>query len=428
MTADHQQIPRQGPARAPTVAIVGESNVGKSSLFNRLLGRNRALVSKRWETTRDFLTGYSSENTGSWRFLDTPAGPVESVIQVVGGADLVLLVTDALRGCTPGDLDWARRLRRAGTPVLLVANKTESRPAIDSLPEFQRLALGDPVAVSAAHSAGIPGLREAIGRRLQEARKGELPGTSWLNIALVGRPNVGKSSLGNRLLGEHRSRVAEVPGTTRDRVEGWCSVSGRWFRILDTAGDARRTRDPLVYQAAGRTRTALEECDVAVLVLDVNEPVRGVERDLLGSIHGVGKPALIAGNKLDLLATGRREFLSSCREAFSFAGEPPVLLLSALTGQGCRRVLSTALRLARISDRRISTHKLHEFLRQLEGEFPKTRHRLRHAVQVGTRPPHFLVFHSSSRVPSNYKSFLKNRIRRHFHLEAVPVRVQIRRR
>ena len=184
------EIPRQGPDRAPTVAIVGDPNVGKSSLFNRLVGRNRALVSRDPGTTRDLLTGYRRATGGSLRFLDTPSDLEEPVAAVVSGVDLVLLVTDAVRGCTPGDQQWAVRLRKAGIPVILVANKAESRDAIGSLPEFHKLASGDPMAVSAAHGSGIPRLLETIRRRLRERPEPTRGSPGWLVIGLVGRPNV----------------------------------------------------------------------------------------------------------------------------------------------------------------------------------------------------------------------------------------------
>jgi GTP-binding protein len=221
--------------------------------------------------------------------------------------------------------------------------------------------------------------------------------------------------------------VEATPGTTRDVVEGWKQVGDRWFQILDTAGRERKFRDPLLQMAAQQTRWRLRECDVAALVLEVDRPVSQADRVYMRKIHDLGKPVVIVGNKTDRMVGSSRALVREWREAFAHGGKPPILLISALKGRGCDRLLPTAVRLARASGRRISTGGLHRFLDEIRRDSDTGRRVVRHAVQVGIRPPHFLFLHTSAQVPAGYHAFLRNRLRSRFKLEEVPVRVKIRR-
>jgi GTP-binding protein len=339
----------------------------------------------------------------------------------------ILLVTDARQGCTPEDRSWAVRLRRGGGAFLVVVNKTEGEDAVASLHEFHGLAPAEPIAVSAGQGTGFQELFDALSGYLERGVADPGEGDAFLTLALVGRPNAGKSTLSNRLLGRPRSMVEATPGTTRDVVEGWKQVGDRWFQILDTAGRERKFRDPLLQMAAQQTRWRLRECDVAALVLEVDRPVSQADRVYMRKIHDLGKPVVIVGNKTDRMVGSSRALVREWREAFAHGGKPPILLISALKGRGCDRLLPTAVRLARASGRRISTGGLHRFLDEIRRDSDTGRRVVRHAVQVGIRPPHFLFLHTSAQVPAGYHAFLRNRLRSRFKLEEVPVRVKIRR-
>ncbi|MEE8184429.1 MAG: ribosome biogenesis GTPase Der [Acidobacteriota bacterium] len=423
-------IPVKGPESSgeiPTIVIVGGENVGKSSLFNRLLSESRSLVSPRPGTTHDLLTGIRDEEGGSFKYVDTPASDSQLLQDMIGEASLNLLVTDAGQGCTPNDRRWADRVRRSGRPVLLVVNKVDLSKGDATGAEFFQLGLGDPVPVSITQGKGLELLRQKIINRIEPARAGKPLPAPFLTLALAGRSNVGKSTLINRLLGHPRAAVEETPGTTRDVVEGWKHRGGRWYQILDTAGRERKPQDPLLQMVAARTQWRLRECDVVALMLDVGGIIGRADRTFFARIHDMGKPVILVGNKTDLVKGPYRNLLREWRELFSLGGSPPILLISARTGKGCERILPRASRLFRLSSQRATTGRLHRFLREIKQGPDHPRPLIRHAVQVGVRPPEFLFFHSASRVPAEYRTFLKNRLRRDLNLESVPIRVRLRR-
>lgn len=419
--------PEAGARQIPTVVLVGAANAGKSSLFNRLIGENRAMVTATPGTTRDLLAGRRRGRAGEVRFVDTPMAGGRLLDDLVARADLVLLVTDGRQGCTPADRAWAARLRRRGRRFLVVVNKAEGAAAESARNEFFSIAPAEPIAVSATQGSGIEVLRAALAPFLdREAAAAEDCG-AFLTLALVGRPNAGKSTLSNLLLGQPRSAVEETPGTTRDVVEGWTRAGDRWYQILDTAGRERKFRDPLLQLAARQTQWRLRECDVAALVVDTGQKVGQADRIYLRKIHDLGKPVIIVGNKVDRLTGPAGGLVREWRSRFAHGGKPPIVLVSALTGRGCDRLFPTARRLARCSARRIPTRSLHRFLEEIRLESDTGRRVVRHAIQVGIRPPHFLFLHASSQIPAGYRAFLRNRLQRRFGLESVPVRVQIRR-
>ncbi|MBI4161130.1 MAG: 50S ribosome-binding GTPase [Acidobacteria bacterium] len=420
--------PEADPAAVPIVVLLGGAGTGKSALFNCLLGEPRSLVSEGPGTTRDLLAGTWRGTGRSIRFIDTPPTDHPGVEGIAAAAALVLLVTDARRGCTPADRDWAARVHRSGRPLLVVVNKAEGIDPGLATADFHGLVpAAFPIPVSAAQGSGIARLRDEILGRLAVGSIAPEASTPILTLAFVGRANTGKSTLSNRILGQDRSAVAENPGTTRDVVEGWRPFQDGWVQVLDTPGRGRRGTDAVLKTASRRTMCRLRECDVAALVLDATRPVGREDRNYLQVVHDRGRPVLVLANKMDRFLGDPRLLVQGCREKLALRGKPPILLVSALSGRGVDRILSTALRLARLNCRRVPARSLHRFLEEVRGQRGGDRRIVRHAVQVGIRPPRFLFLYTAARIPEGFAAFLENRLRRRFQLEEVPLRVHFRR-
>ncbi|MGI9952866.1 ribosome biogenesis GTPase Der [Moorellaceae bacterium AZ2] len=431
--------------RKPVVAIVGRPNVGKSTLFNRLVGGRVAIVENVPGVTRDRLyrdtdwRGYEFTLVDTGGITDNPEG-LESEVrrqaeQALAEAAVILFLVDARQGLTSDDFIIADILRRAERPVILVANKVEDFRDPSPLQEFYRLGLGDPFPISAAHGFNVGDLLDKVVELLPfRAGEEKKQGT---RVAIVGRPNVGKSSLVNRLLGQERVIVSDTPGTTRDAVDTYFELAGREYILIDTAGIRRRSRivESTELYSVQRAFRAIDRADVVLLVLDATEGVTAQDKKIGGYGHERGKAAIIVVNKWDLVAKDSMTFEAyrrAVRQELSFMDYAPVLFVSALTGQRVRQLLPAVDEAADQARRRISTGLLNSVVREsvlltppptIKGHPVK----IYYATQVDIQPPAFVFFASDPEaIHFSYRRYLENQLRQAFGFQGTPLKLIFR--
>ena len=419
----------------PTVALVGRQNVGKSTLANRLLGRREAIAHETPGVTRDRVELEATWRGRTFRIVDT-GGYVHAArgidVEVArqaeratAQADLILLVVDGQTGPVEEDASLARRLRSVAVPVLVAVNKIDTeREETDSL-QFHRLGLGDPVPVSALHGRGSGDLLDRI-VDLLPTRPGQPEAYREPRFALVGRPNVGKSSLFNRLVGEERSVVFEDAGTTRDAVDAVVQWPGGAVRFVDTAGFRRPAKvHGIEFFGFVRAERAIERADVAVLVLDASDGFTAEDKRVAARVMEAGRGVLIAANKWDLVEEKDRTFKLLGEELAPYA-RATVLRTSARTGLGVHSLPRALLQVHDAWARRAPTAAVNDALQAAVSERPPPgAGRYRYATQVAAGPPAFVIF--GGRAPdASYRRFLENRLRQAFDLDGVPIRLRFR--
>jgi GTP-binding protein len=445
---------------APRIAVVGRQNVGKSTLVNRLFGKRETIAHDDPGVTRDRVELEATWNGKRFGLVDTAgylhrARGVEALagqqsLRAIEEAQLVLLVVDVASGITEEDAQLARRLRRVTVPVLLVVNKADSRNEEADVPAFHSLGLGDPIAVSAQHGRGVgelldrvvdllpdapeaPGSEAAGGRPDERAPDGrwpdEGPPEEEPRFALVGRPNVGKSSLFNRLVGEERAVVFEEAGTTRDSVDALVEWPGAGrIRFVDTAGMRREIRvQGVEYYSFVRAAAAIDRADAVAVIFDASEGLTAEDEKIAFRVLEAGRALLLVANKWDLVEDKDRRFKQLTEDA-TMLGRATVIRTSAVHGQGVARIPKALLDLRGRWSERASTSRVNELLQEAQGANPSPRSSgtLHYAAQVGTRPPSF-VFFGGGRVPGpGYRRYLENRFREAFHLDGVPIRMRFR--
>jgi GTP-binding protein len=440
------------PSRLPVVVIAGRPNVGKSTLFNRLAGRRIALVADTPGVTRDSKDAEAQLRGRMVRLIDT-AGLEEAAPETLAGrmragsasavsqADLVLFVLDARAGVTPQDEHFAQWLRRQGKPVLLVANKAEGRTATSSILDSYALGLGDPVGVSAEHGEGVADLMSEIADRLppEPAEVDDGPEHDRpLKLAIVGRPNAGKSTLINRLLGEERMITGPEPGLTRDAVATILSDDqGRAIELVDTAGMRRRARveEPLEKMSVSSAIQALKMAEVVVLTLDAVLGLQDQDLQIARLIEREGRACIVALNKWDAVpdrnATSKA-IMERLEDSLAQMKGIPVVTLSALTGAGIDRLLPAIRQAHEVWNKRIPTGELNRwFEHALETHqaplVSGRRLKLRYVTQAKARPPTFVVFGTrAEQTPEDYTRYLVNSLRDTFKLPGTPIRLQLR--
>ncbi len=439
----------------PLVVIAGRPNVGKSTLLNRIVGERVAIVEERPGVTRDRVeveaewTGrrFRLVDTGGWLTggseLDRKVS-AQSLV-AVDEADVVLLVVDAVLGVTEDDAAVADVLRRRDVPVILVANKVDDAVHEAAIWDLLALGMGDPVPVSAQHGRGSGDLLDSVVAALPpipaEVEVDQEPNDvdpvpavdddRTVAVALVGRPNVGKSTLFNRLIGEERSVVHDMPGTTRDSVDTVVETPSGPIRFVDTAGMRRRSRidEDTEYFSMVRALRSIDAADVALLVVDSTEGVTHQDQRLAERIDAAGCPVVVLLNKWDLLDAERREeVLYQLGQRLHFLGDSPVLRISALTGRGVHRLLPALGVTLDQYHTRIPTRRVVEVLRAAQQAQPAPHGaRVLYATQGATDPPTFTLF-ANKELPASYLRYLERSLREAFDLGAVPVKLRVRRR
>jgi GTPase len=432
--------------RLPVVAVVGRPNVGKSSLVNRILGRREAIVQETPGVTRD-RRGFTAEWRGrSFELMDTgglepgasglEARVGEQAQIAIEAADVTLLVVDSAAGPSQDDHEVAELLRRAGKPVIVVANKVDSERDEPGSAIFYRLGLGDPQPVSALHGRGSGDLLDEVVKALPDIEAE--PDEPWAAMALVGRPNVGKSSILNRLLGQDRSLVDSKPGTTRDPIDDRLELAdGRELTIIDTAGLRRQThiKDEIEYYGFLRSRRTLERADAVVLVVDASEGVTGLDQRIAEGIVEAGRACVVVLNKWDLVTTeptDRDRVERSIKEALRFLPWATVLRTSATTGRGLDRILPAVTDAIASHRHRIDTSALNRLLRAAQEKTPPPRARgkvvrILYGVQASVGPPEVVAFTTGELEPA-YLRYLERELRAADSFEGSPIRIHQRRR
>jgi GTP-binding protein len=437
-----------------TVAIIGRPNVGKSTLFNRLAGRRLAIVHDTPGVTRDRQEVEARLGHLTFRLIDTAgfeSGPEGSLTQrmteqtrlAIAEAEVCLFVVDGREGVTAGDEIIAEALRRSGKPVILVANKCESRASDAGLGETYALGFGEPVAISAEHGVGLPDLLEALKPFVEKTEEEtsedeESPENRPLKLAIVGRPNVGKSSLFNRLLGEERALTGPEAGITRDAVTAPFEIAGRAVLIHDTAGMRKKARvagKTLEEMSVGSTLAAVKFAECVVVMIDATAPFEKQDLTIADLIAREGRAIVFAINKWDLV-TDKQGAIKRLREMLDqslpqVAGAP-LVAVSALTGEGLERLKSAVIEADTAWNSRVPTAQLNRFLGDaLERHPPPAVHgrrvRIRYMTQAKARPPSFALFGNQlDALPEAYIRYLQNGLREAFGLKGVPVRFMLR--
>jgi GTP-binding protein len=436
----------------PTVAIVGRPNVGKSTLFNRLVGKRLALVDDRPGVTRDRREGDASLLGLEFRVIDTAGFEDEDPHSLPGrmrtqteaavrDADAALFMIDAREGLTPLDEEIGRWLRAEATPVILVANKAEGRASETGIFEGFRLGLGDPIALSAEHGEGVAdlfqALRPLVEREGDEEDDAADPDDPTLKLAIVGRPNAGKSTLVNRLLGEERMITGPEAGITRDSISLQWEWNGRPVQLVDTAGLRKRAKvdDKLEKLSAADTRRAIDYAEVVVLLLDATRGLEAQDLRIASQVIEEGRGLVIALNKWDVAEHASSLFngvKAALDEGLAQLRDVPLLTVSAKTGKGSDTILKVAFDLRDAWSRRVPTGELNRWFESaIEANPPPApkgqRIKLRYITQVKTRPPTFVVFgNRTDELPESYRRYLVNALRRDVGLGPVPIRLDFR--
>jgi GTP-binding protein len=434
------------PIDLPLVAVVGRPNVGKSTLFNRIVGRREAIVEEKPGVTRDRKEVVAEWQAREFRLVDTggwmPGG--DSLDEKVSKqsekaileADVVLFVVDVTVGITEEDSRVAQILRRNGRPVLLVANKVDDTNRESAIWDLLGLGVGNPFPVSALHGRGTGDLLESLMLEFPPepevvVDENEAEADKIFSVSIVGRPNVGKSTLFNRLIGDERSVVHDMPGTTRDAVDTIVETEDGPIRFVDTAGMRRRSKvdESTEYYSLVRALQAIDRSDVALLVIDATVGVTAQDQRLAERIDAAGCPVVVLLNKWELLdADGRDDVGYQISQRLHFIGESPVLKISALSGKGVHRLLPALSGTIEDYHRRVPTRKVNQVLRAAQAAQPGPHGaRVLYATQGATDPPTFTLF-ANKEIPPSYLRYLERSLREAFDMGATPIKMRVRKR
>ena len=425
------------------MAIIGRQNVGKSTLLNRLAGRRLAITEDLPGTTRDRILAEVAYPGGRFSLVDTggliarpesgvEAGVNEQIDAAIADADVIIFLVDAKDGITAADYEIADRLRRTSKPLLLAANKADNEKMEAGVGDFYELGLGQPLPVSAYHGRGADVLLDRIAELLPPAAPPAETEAESVKIAIVGRANVGKSTLLNALLGQPRAVVDSRPGTTRDAIDTPLDFEGQNVVLIDTAGIRRRGRIErgIERYSVIRTLRAIERADITLLLIDGAEMVTAQDTHIAGLVAQAAKGIVILVNKWDLVKeVTRDEFETLIKNRLKFAPYASVLFISARLGQGLEKILPQAIKVQRERGKRIATPEVNSMLREalLEHQPPRKGSRqlkLFYATQADVKPPTFVFFVNDPRlVHFSYERFLENRLRAAFGFEGTPIRL-----
>lgn len=433
----------------PVVAIVGRPNVGKSTLFNRIVGGRVAIVEGEPGVTRDRLYQDAEWTGRSFALVDTGGLDFQESGEIIQGvrrqvelaireADVVLFVVDARAGLNPDDEEVASIIRRAERPAVLVANKVESFDHPDQIYDFYRLGLGNPIPVSAAQGLNTGDLLDRLVELLPPEEEDDYA-ADIIKIAVIGRPNVGKSSLVNSILGEERVIVSNIPGTTRDAIDTPFERDGKHYVIIDTAGMRRRSRidRPTEKYSVIRSLRAVDRSDVVLMVLDAVEGVTDQDKRIAGYAHEAGKASVLVVNKWDLVEKDDRtmnRYTEKIRQELGFMQYAPLIFTSAITGRRVPKVLELVDFVAEQHSTRIGTADLNTLVREATMQTPPPADKARrlkilYATQGGVKPPKFIMFVNDPELMHfSYLRYLENQIRSAYGFEGTPIRFALRKR
>jgi GTP-binding protein len=441
------------PGTLPSVVLVGRPNVGKSTLFNRVTRTRRAIVTAIPGTTRDVLAqaveweGTRFELTDTGGMFGASEDPLHALVlergrRAIGDADLIVLVVDGREGLVGGDREIAKVVREAGKPALLAVNKLDDKRARSGALEMYQLGFDPVFEIAAEHGDGVGDLLDAIVGALPASGPSSAPKPKEVAVAIVGRPNAGKSSLVNRLLREERMIVSETPGTTRDAVDTMLTWHRRLFRIVDTAGIRRAGRVSTGGQVENISvllaRRAIESADVVVVVVDAAQGATDQDAAIAGEADRLGRGIIIVANKWDLTKENGPEFVKGFDEALrrqlKFLDYATILHISALTGERTPKLLEAIDKVAESRQRRVKTTDLNKFVERVAAEHPpaspgKGHVRILYAAQTSVAPPTFVFFTNiATTFHFSYQRYLENRLREEFGFEGTPIRIHVRAR
>ncbi len=438
----------QTASAKPVVAIVGRPNVGKSTLFNRLVGGRKAIVEDIPGTTRDRLYGEAEWKDRAYSVIDTGglepdaeegySALIREQVQIaVTEADVILFVVDAAAGATAADQEIAEELRKTDKPILLLANKADNVARAEAAVQFFELGLEEPMAVSAYHDAGVREVQDRL-RELLPPVPAEAP-PEVLRVAIVGRPNVGKSAILNAILGQERVIVSEEAGTTRDAIDTPFVYKGQQMVLIDTAGIRKpgRIERGVEKYSVMRARQALERCDVAVLVIDASQKVAAQDLHIAGYVADEFKGMIVAVNKWDLVEDtddNRKVFANRVLGRLRFTPWAPLAFVSAKTGLNVEGLLDLALEVGETRAIRVPTAEVNSALREAVAAHPPSAKgrrtpRIKYATQAEIRPPTFVFFtNDATLIHFSYRRYLENALRRRFGFEGTAIKLEFRSR
>lgn len=433
----------------PVVAIVGRPNVGKSTIFNRLIGDRLAIVEDKPGITRDRIYGVSDWNGKSFSVIDTGGIEIDGEDAILKSirvqaelaieeADVIVFMCEAKSGLTSSDEEVAQILFRSGKPIVLAINKVDNMKRTEDIYEFYTLGIGDPIGISGSHGTGIGDLLDAVVERLPDKVDEEYD-EDVIRVALIGRPNVGKSSLVNAILGEERVIVSDVAGTTRDAIDTPFERDGQRYVLIDTAGMRKRGK---VYEntekySVMRAMKAIERADVVLVVINGEEGIIDQDKHIAGYAHDAGKASVFVVNKWDAIEKDDKtmqNFERNIRDHFLFMSYAPVVFLSALTKQRLQKLLPIVQHVAQQHALRITTHLVNDVVSDAVAINPPPtdkgrRLRINYVTQVATKPPTIVVFvNDPSLMHFSYERYLENKLRAAFNFEGTPIRLFTRRK
>lgn len=441
---------RMNKMTKPIIAVVGRPNVGKSTLFNKIIGQRISIVEDTPGITRDRIYADAEWFGRTFSLIDTggiePAGKdiilreMRMQAQIaIDTADVIIFVTNLHEGVTANDSDIAAMLQKSGKPVVLVVNKADAPGETPvGVYEFYSLGLGDPFPVSSVHGMGVGDVLEACMQYFPKESAQE-ENTDSIHVAIVGKPNAGKSSLVNYILGENRMIVSNIPGTTRDAIDSLVSRDGQDYVLIDTAGMRRKNKvDDIVERySVLRSLSAVERCDVAILVIDAETGITEQDAKIAGYVHEAGKACVIAVNKWDLIEKNTKtmqNFQNSVYDILSFMTYAPILFISAKSGQRVEKLFPLIQNVFMQNSTRITTGMLNEVITDaVEKVQPPSdkgkRLKIYYGTQGGIKPPTFVLFVNDKELAHfSYIRYLENRIRETFNLTGTPIRFIIRQR
>ena len=432
----------------PIIAIVGRPNVGKSALFNKLIGRRVSIVEDTPGVTRDRIYGESDWNGRKFTLIDTGGIEPRTDSEIltfmreqagiaISHADVIVFLTDIKTGLTASDQEVASMLQKSGKPIVLAVNKMDSTGTVNpDFYEFYNLGLGDPVAVSAVHGHGTGDLLDECVKYFPP-EAGEEEEDDAIQVAIIGKPNVGKSSLTNKILGQQRTIVSNVAGTTRDAIDSYFENESGKYVFIDTAGMRKKSRvdESIERYSVLRAQMAIERSDVCLILIDAQEGVTEQDTKVAGMAHDAGKASIIVVNKWDLIEKDGKtmdRMREDIRRDLGYMTYAPILFISAMTGQRVDRLFELIQYVNNQAATRITTGMLNSVLADAQTRVqPPTdkgrRLKIYYMTQAGVKPPHFICFCNDARLfHFSYQRYLENQIRTVFGLEGTPIRMTIR--